>query len=158
MDRGQISTIIANRDKTLYSELHVEMVAIQNFLTESIKDICENMMYDFRDVYLEIVFKALFEGDDASVPIECKYRTVKKLEDETANVSYHDASNLNQKFTKNGLAYFDARILSVEELAKDFAIKKLGAYKFKATSDVVENSLTLTVTYILGDQKNKPTA
>lgn len=113
-------------------------------------------MYDFRDVYLIVVFDVSFEDNDGPQPVTCKYCTTKEVEG-CKDDKYHEGPNTDYTVSKETVEYFDARVASVESVARDFAAKKLGAYKFLFTVDKTNKSYQITATYILGSQKNKPT-
>ena len=158
-DKSRIGSLIAAREVTLYSKQRNNVLEFEDFLVNIISDICNNMMYDFRDVYLVIHFDIHFDTDDNS-SVCCKYCTTKELEDlneQEADV-YTEVKTGKYTVTKETMEYFDSRVISVEELAKDFIAKKLGAYKFKFLVDKISNSYKISMAYILGAQKSKPTA
>ena len=81
-DRGHIHTLIANREQQLYGSLRDGMLSFQKYLTDTIEDICRNMMYDFKDIYLKIVFETQSENADTAV-VKCKYCTSNSIEGST---------------------------------------------------------------------------
>ena len=112
-------------------------------------------MYDFKDIYLKIVFETQSENADTAV-VKCKYCTSNSIEGSTEENSLEISKVYKVK--KDVLDYFYSRILAIETFRKDFAEKKLGAYKFDCTlsSDFVSDMLyTYSITYILGGQKIK---
>ena len=154
-DRGHIHTLIANREQQLYGSLRDGMLSFQKYLTDTIEDICKNMMYDFKDIYLKIVFETHSENADTAV-VKCKYCTSQSIEGNTEE----NFLEISKVYTvrKDVLDYFYSRILALETFKRDFAEKKLGAYKFDCmvSSDFISDMLyTYNITYILGGQKIK---
>ena len=158
-DKSRISSLIAAREIALYGEQRSRTLVFEDFLVNIISDICNNMMYDFRDVYLVIHFDVNFDNDEDQ-SVQCKYCTTKELESlkEQENDSYTEIQTGKYKVSKETMEYFDSRVISVEEIAKEFIAKKLGAYKFKFLADQITNSYRISMAFILGAQKGKPTA
>lgn len=151
-DKGHIHTLIANREQQLYGALRDGARQFNTYLMDTISEICKTMNYDFRDLYLKIVFESMPNGK-GSTAIKCKYCT-SQHENAHPDDKYYI---LDKEFSAKSdiLDYYYSRVIALDSSRRNFAESKLGAYRFDC-SRTVSDSATLyeyQIVYLLGGQK-----
>jgi hypothetical protein len=152
-DRGHIHTLIANREQQLYGALRDGVLSFQKNLFNIIEEICKTMSYDFRDLYLKIVFKT--QPDTKSHSLVCCTYCTSRIEKVSEDDKYYPAGETFS--VKNDvLDYFYSRVIALDANRKGFTESKLGAYKFDCATSSGKDSpveYTYTIVYTLGGNK-----
>ena len=153
-DRGHIHTLIANREQQLYGALRDGVLSFQKNLFNIIDEICKTMSYDFRDLYLKIVFKTQPDTKNHSL-VSCTYCT-SRIEEKSEDDKYYPAGETFS--VKNDiLDYFYSRVVALDANRKGFTESKLGAHKFECVTTSEDNvspvQYTYTIIYTLGGNK-----
>lgn len=157
--KGHISSRIANREEGLYGKLKTEAEAFTEYLVDCILTICNDMMYDFHDRFLHVNFDISFaNAKKGKAEVQVSYYINRTICDSTA---IHNLNEPHYSVARDVIEYFDTRIMSIDQIRRDFISKKMSAYKAEVSKDENEGHIMhyqIHFIYLLGAQKNKPTA
>ena len=158
-DKGHISTLIANKEIELHGTVRDDAIKLESFFVDAISTFCRHMMYDFTDRYLKVKFEVHKHSiNHNAIIITPVYCTTENLDEIPKSKWKDDIDVHNYEVERQVLKYFIVRVLHEPKIAQDFFSKKLGAYKYNVTNIDDLESFTIEVIYLLGAQKNKPTA
>ena len=158
-DKGHISTLIASKEIELHGAVRDDAIKLESFFVDAISTFCKHMIYDFTDRYLKVKFEVHNHSKNHStIIINPVYCTTENLNENPKSIWKDDIDIHNYEVECQTLKYFIVRVLHEPRIAQDFFSKKLGAYKYNVTNIDNLESFTMEVIYLLGAQKNKPTA